>query len=187
MVLTLIGFLPTLFANAAEVPKRPKAVLETSKGKIVMELSSDKAPVTVANFISYAKAGYYDGTIFHRVIPGFMIQGGGFPPDMSRKPTNPPIKNEADNGLKNERGTVAMARTPDPDSASSQFFINLVNNGNLNHRGKTAEGWGYAVFGKVVEGMDAVDGIANVPTGTRGPFRDVPVDPVIIQKVEIVE
>ena len=185
MLFTMIGFLPTLFASAAEVPKRPQAVLETSKGKIVIELYSDKAPVTVKNFISYAKAGFYNGTVFHRVIPGFMIQGGGFPPDMGRKETNAPIKNEADNGLKNERGTVAMARTPDPHSATAQFFINLVNNEPLNHTGK--DNWGYAVFGKVVTGMEAVDSIAKVQTGTRGPHRDVPVEPVIIQKVEIVE
>ena len=188
----IIGFLPTLFASAtetsaAEGAKKVQAVMETTKGKIVLELFSDKAPVTVKNFIDYAKSGFYDGTVFHRVIPGFMIQGGGFPPDMGRKETKASIKNEADNGLKNERGTVAMARTPDPDSASSQFFINLVNNASLNHRGKTPDGWGYAVFGKVVEGMDVADSIAKVATGAKGPFRDVPIDPVIIQKVTIVE
>jgi cyclophilin family peptidyl-prolyl cis-trans isomerase len=183
MFLTLIGFLPTLFANAAEVQKHPQAVMETSKGKIVIELFPDKAPVTVQNFISYAKAGFYNGTVFHRVIPGFMIQGGGFTPDMSQKKTNPQIKNEADNGLKNDRGTIAMARTPDPDSATSQFFINVANNAPLNY--KDRNNWGYAVFGKVVEGMEVVDSIVNVQTGVRGPHRDVPVEPVTINKVEI--
>jgi cyclophilin family peptidyl-prolyl cis-trans isomerase len=164
---------------------KPRVLLETSKGKIVLELNAEKAPKTVKNFLDYVKAGQYNGTIFHRVIPGFMIQGGGFAPDMSQKPTRPPIKNEADNGLKNERGTIAMARTADPDSASSQFFINVADNSSLNHRSKTPDGWGYAVFGKVVEGMDVADAIVKVPTTTKGPYQNVPVQAVMIQKASV--
>jgi cyclophilin family peptidyl-prolyl cis-trans isomerase len=163
---------------------KQRVLLETSKGKIVLELNAEKAPKTVKNFLDYVKAGQYNGTIFHRVIPGFMIQGGGFAPDMSQKPTRPPIKNEADNGLKNERGTIAMARTADPDSASSQFFINVADNSSLNHRNKT-DGWGYAVFGKVVEGMDVADAIVKVPTTTKGPYQNVPVQAVVIQKASV--
>jgi cyclophilin family peptidyl-prolyl cis-trans isomerase len=164
---------------------KPRVLLETSKGKIVLELNAEKAPKTVKNFLDYVKAGHYNGTIFHRVIPGFMIQGGGFTPDMTQKPTRPTIKNEADNGLKNERGTIAMARTPDPDSASSQFFINVADNASLNHRSKTPAGWGYAVFGKVVEGMDVADAIVKVPTTTKGPYQNVPVQAVVIQKASV--
>ncbi|RJR44298.1 MAG: peptidyl-prolyl cis-trans isomerase [Desulfobacteraceae bacterium] len=180
----MAAFLPFFFAPAAEAaPQRPQVVMETSKGKIVLELYPEKAPRTVENFISYVKGGSYDATIFHRVIKGFMIQGGGFDPAMAGKPTKAPIQNEADNGLKNDRGTIAMARTNDPHSATAQFFINLVDNDFLNHKGKNPQGWGYAVFGKVTEGMDVVDSIANVKTGSKGPFADVPVEPVVIQKV----
>jgi peptidyl-prolyl cis-trans isomerase B (cyclophilin B) len=161
--------------------------MNTNKGTIVLELDAEKAPITVANFIQYAKDGFYDGTIFHRVIDGFMIQGGGMLPGMTEKQTNAPIKNEADNGLKNERGTIAMARTPDPDSASSQFFINVKDNSFLNYSAPTPDGWGYCVFGKVVEGMDVVDEIKGVATGSSGYHQDVPTEDVIIESVEVVE
>jgi len=155
-----------------------RVVLETSKGRIVIALDPGKAPQTVKNFLDYVKAGHYDNTIFHRVIPGFMIQGGGFDSGMRQKPTRSPIPNEADNGLLNSRGTLAMARTSDPNSASAQFFINVVDNTFLNFKSKTPQGWGYAVFGKVIEGMDVADVIAAVKTKAQ----DVPVEPVIIQK-----
>ena len=160
----------------------PKVILETSKGEIVLELYADKAPETVKNFLAYVDADFYNDTIFHRVIPDFMIQGGGFTADLQKKKTRAPIRNEADNGLSNQRGTIAMARTPDPHSASAQFFINSKNNDFLNHRGKTPQGWGYAVFGHVVEGMEVVDRISKVKTATRGRFRDVPAEPVIITR-----
>jgi peptidyl-prolyl cis-trans isomerase B (cyclophilin B) len=165
----------------------PRVVLSTDHGDIVVELDAVKAPVTSENFLSYVTAGHYDGTVFHRVIPGFMIQGGGFTADMEQKRTQAPITNEADNGLKNDRGTLAMARTPDPHSASSQFFINLKNNAFLDHTARTSQGWGYAVFGKVVEGMDVVDAIAAVETGTHGPHGDVPVVPVVVTKASVQE
>ena len=158
----------------------PKVDLDTSKGKIVLELNSEKAPQTVKNFLAYVDAGHYNGTIFHRVIPDFMIQGGGFSANMKQKRTQPPIRNEADNGLRNQRGTIAMARTQDPHSASAQFFINTKDNDFLNHKGKSLQGWGYAVFGRVVEGIGVVDAISNVKTGTRGMYRDVPTEPIII-------
>lgn len=161
--------------------------MNTNKGTIVLELNAEKAPVTVDNFIQYAKDGFYDGTIFHRVINGFMIQGGGMLPGMTEKETRAPIKNEADNGLTNDLGTIAMARTPDPDSASSQFFINVKDNDFLNYRAPTAEGWGYCVFGKVVDGMDVVDEIKGVATGSHGFHQDVPTEDVIIESVEVVE
>ena len=154
-------------------------------GNIDIELDFDKAPATAANFEQYAKDGFYNGTIFHRVIPGFMIQGGGMESGMKEKDTREPIANEADNGLKNARGTIAMARTSDPHSASAQFFINLVDNHFLNHTSKTTAGWGYAVFGKVVAGMDIVDKIATVKTGRSGMHRDVPLEEVVIEKTEI--
>ena len=165
----------------------PQVAIETSKGKIVLELYADRATQTVDNFLVYVKSGHYDDTIFHRVIPNFMIQGGGFTPDMNQKPTKKPITNEADNGLKNNRGTIAMARTQDPHSATAQFFINTADNDFLNHRGKDPRGWGYAVFGQVVGGMDVVDAISKVKTGTRGRFRDVPVEPVVILQVSVSE
>jgi peptidyl-prolyl cis-trans isomerase B (cyclophilin B) len=149
-------------------------------------LLPEKAPSTVKNFLSYVNAGFYDGTIFHRVIKGFMIQGGGFTPDMQIKSTQAPIKNEADNGLKNKRGTVAMARTSQPDSATSQFFINTVDYHFLDFRNKTSAGWGYCVFGKVVDGMDAVDAIEKLATGKKGMHRDVPTEPAIITKAAVI-
>ena len=175
-------------APKAQAPAaaNPRVLLETAKGKIVIELFADKAPKTAKNFLDYVKAGHYNGTIFHRVIPGFMIQGGGMTPDMKEKQTRPPIPNEADNGVLNQRGTLAMARTNDPNSATSQFFINVANNGFLNHRSKTADGWGYAVFGKVVEGMDVADAIVAVATTTKGPHQNVPREPIVIQKASVV-
>ena len=161
----------------------PQVVMETSKGEIVLTLYPEKAPLTVKNFLNYVDAGFYDGTVFHRVIPGFMLQGGGFSRDMQKKPTMAPVRNEADNGLKNDRGTVAMARTQDPHSASSQFFINTVDNAFLNYKGQTRAGWGYAVFGEVIKGMEVVDAISRLKTGTHGRFRDVPKTPVMIIKV----
>ena len=161
----------------------PQVVMETSKGDIVLELYPDKAPLTVKNFLDYIDAGFYSGTVFHRVIPGFMLQGGGFSRDMQKKSTLMPVKNEAFNGLKNDRGTIAMARTQDPHSASSQFFINTVDNAFLNYKSQTTAGWGYAVFGKVIKGMEVVDAISKVQTGTQGRFRDVPKTPVEIIKV----
>ena len=161
--------------------------LNTNKGTIVLELDAEKAPETVANFMQYAKDEFYNGTIFHRVIDGFMIQGGGMEPGMKEKPTRDNIKNEAENGLSNDRGTIAMARTPDPHSASSQFFINLKDNSFLNFTSADAQGFGYCVFGKVVEGMDVVDEIKNVATGSSGGHQDVPVEDVIIESVEIEE
>ena len=163
-----------------------KAVMETSLGTITLELNEDKAPETVRNFAEYVTSGHYDGTIFHRVIDGFMIQGGGFTKEMNQKPTRAPIRNEAMNGLKNDRGTIAMARTMIVDSATSQFFINLVDNDFLNFTSPTPQGFGYAVFGKVTDGMDVVDQIAKVKTGFSGPHQNVPEEPVVIKKVALV-
>ncbi|HUK12744.1 MAG TPA: peptidylprolyl isomerase [Thermoanaerobaculaceae bacterium] len=161
--------------------------LDTSKGAIVLELDAAKAPKTVANFVEYVKAGYYDGLIFHRVIKGFMAQGGGVTADYQSKPTRPPIVNEAGNGLKNQRGTIAMARTGEVNSATGQFFINLVDNAFLDHRDDSPAGFGYCVFGKVVKGMDVVDAIAAIPTGPGGPFgSDVPTQAVTITKASVV-
>ena len=167
--------------------KHPKVRLTTSKGVIELELDAEKAPKTVENFLHYVKKGQYDGVIFHRVIPGFMIQGGGMEPGMKERETDQTVENEADNGLKNEAGTIAMARTNDPQSASAQFFINTVDNAFLNHKSKDAMGWGYAVFGKVSKGMDVVKAIESVPTGNHGPFSDVPKEDVIIEKAEVIE
>ena len=163
----------------------PRVRLATSLGAIVIELDAARAPETVANFLAYVRAGHYDGTVFHRVIRGFMIQGGGFTAALERKPTRAPIQNEADNGLRNLAGTVAMARTSDPHSASAQFFINTVDNAGLDHSAKTMRGWGYAVFSRVVEGMDVVRRIEAVATGRRGPMGDVPNTPVVIEKAEV--
>ena len=159
--------------------------LHTNYGDIVLELNFDKAPKSAANFKQYAEDGFYNGTIFHRVISNFMIQGGGFSEEMSQKETRETIENEADNGLKNDTGTVAMARTMDPHSATAQFFINVADNDFLNHSGKTSQGWGYAVFGKVTSGMDVVEKIKSVKTGSAGGHQDVPVDAVIIEKVTV--
>jgi len=158
--------------------------MTTSKGDLLIELYADKAPQSVSNFLQYVESGFFDGLIFHRVIKGFMIQGGGFTADMAEKSNGAPIQNEADNGLTNDLGTLAMARTGDPHSATSQFFINLVDNGFLNHTGKNPQGWGYAVFGKVVEGLEVVTEIGDVATGQSGRFSDVPVEPVVIVKAE---
>ena len=163
--------------------------MTTNAGTIRIELDDAKAPASVENFLAYVRAGHYDGTVFHRVIKGFMIQGGGFEPGekMNQKPTKAPIDNEANNGLKNERGAIAMARTNDPHSATAQFFINTVDNDFLNHTSPTPQGWGYAVFGKVTEGMDVVDKIRSVRTGNRGFHQDVPMEDVIIESAEVIE
>ena len=160
--------------------------LSTNFGDITLELNAEKAPITVANFLQYVESGFYDGVIFHRVINDFMIQGGGFDVNMKQKPTKDEIKNEADNGLANDNYTVAMARTSIPDSASSQFFINIADNDFLNHTAPTSNGWGYCVFGKVVAGMDVVDKIKAVKTTTKAGHRDVPVEPVIIEKASVI-
>ncbi|BDD94716.1 peptidylprolyl isomerase [Pandoraea sp. XJJ-1] len=160
--------------------------LHTNHGVIRIELDADKAPKSVENFLNYVKNGFYDNTVFHRVINGFMIQGGGFEPGMKQKPTEAPIENEANNGLKNVKYTLAMARTNDPHSATAQFFINVSDNDFLNHSAPTPQGWGYAVFGKVVEGQDIVDQIKGVKTGSKGFHQDVPVDDVVIEKAVIV-
>ncbi|WP_233848541.1 peptidylprolyl isomerase [Paraburkholderia sp. HD33-4] len=160
--------------------------LHTNHGVIKLELNAEKAPKSVENFLNYVKAGHYDNTVFHRVIDGFMIQGGGFEPGMKQKPTAEPITNEANNGLKNENGSIAMARTNDPHSATAQFFINVNDNDFLNHSSPTPQGWGYAVFGKVVDGMDVVEKIRKVKTGSKGFHQDVPVDDVVIEKAVVV-
>ena len=163
-----------------------KVKLTTTLGEFTIQLNSEKAPVSSENFLTYVKQGFYDGTIFHRVIPGFMAQGGGFDAKFNQKQTLAPIKNEADNGLVNARGTVAMARTNDPNSATAQFFVNYKDNTFLNHTGKNASGWGYAVFAEVVEGMDVVDAMAKQATGSRGPYQDVPTVDIVITKAEVV-
>ncbi|MEN9501504.1 MAG: hypothetical protein RI964_789 [Pseudomonadota bacterium] len=166
----------------------PKILIETTKGNVTVELDAQAAPKTVENILAYVNSGFYNGTIFHRVIPGFMVQGGGMTADMREKADKrAPVQNEADNGLKNDRGTLAMARTMDPHSASSQFFINVADNNFLNFRSKTPQGWGYAVFGKVTEGMDVVDAIVSVKTGNKGMHQDVPVEAVVMNKVSVVQ
>lgn len=173
----------TLGASAQD---NPAVVLETTLGSITIELLPDAAPATVENFLQYAADGFFDGTVFHRVIPGFMIQGGGLQADLSEKATRPPIRNEADNGLSNTRGTVAMARTSVVDSATAQFFINTVDNGrSLDHRGTSPRDYGYAVFGRVTAGMDVVDAISGVATGRQGPHQNVPVEPVVIDSATV--
>ena len=166
---------------------QPIVKMETNKGLIIIELNSEKAPISTENFLNYVRDGFYEQTIFHRVIPNFMIQCGGFTPEMAQKKTRAEIKNEADNGLKNLRGTLAMARTQVVDSASSQFFINLADNDFLNHQGKNPNGYGYAVFGQVTEGMDVVDEIAKVSTGNNGHHQDVPTEAIVIESVSIEE
>jgi peptidylprolyl isomerase/peptidyl-prolyl cis-trans isomerase B (cyclophilin B) len=174
-------------APAPGQPANPRVLIETGKGNITVELFPGNAPISSENFLKHVNSGFYDGTIFHRVIPGFMIQGGGMLADMTEKPRGTPIQNEADNGLKNLRGTLAMARTGEPHSATSQFFINVADNYFLNHRGKSVEGWGYAVFGQVVGGMDVVDAIVAVPRGNVGPHGDVPLEPVVMKKVTVIK
>jgi peptidyl-prolyl cis-trans isomerase B (cyclophilin B) len=166
-------------------PDQTMITLHTTMGDITLELDAEKAPATVENFLGYAKDGFFDGTIFHRIIDNFMIQGGGMLADMSQKPTKAPVKNEADNGLKNTKGTIAMARTNDPHSATAQFFINVSDNDFLNHKSPTPQGWGYAVFGKVVSGMEVVEKMKAVKTGRRGYHDDVPVEAITIEKVTI--
>lgn len=170
----------------AALAANTQVLITTSQGDIEIELDNEKAPISAKNFIDYVNSGYYDGTIFHRVIPGFMIQGGGFEPTMVQKKTNAPIKNEANNGLKNDRGTLAMARTSVVDSATSQFFINLVDNDFLNYSGPSQSTYGYAVFGKVTKGMDIVDKIAGVATANSGRHQNVPVEPVIITSAKVI-
>lgn len=181
---------PPAKTQPAEKPKvsdtSPSVKFETSLGEIVVKLNPEKAPVTVENFLTYVKEGHYNGTIFHRVIPGFMAQGGGFDEGMRQKSTHAPIKIEADNGLKNTRGTIAMARTSDPNSATAQFFINYKDNDFLNYRAPNVQGWGYAVFGEVTSGMDVVDKMATIPTGNQGPMGDVPKTAIVIQKATVV-
>jgi len=168
-------------------PGNPVAVISTSMGDITVELFKDRAPVSVENFLRYVTEGFYPGTIFHRVVKGFVVQGGGYLPGMVEKPTHDPIQNEATNGLKNVRGTLAMARTQTLRSATSQFYINVSNNSALDHRGYTPSDFGYAVFGRVLSGMDVIDKIAATPTGTKGDHEDVPVTPVVINKVSVVK
>ena len=164
---------------------KTRVLIKTLLGDMTLELDADKAPATVANFVEYAQNGHYDGTIFHRVINNFMVQGGGFDTDMRQKGTNAPIQNEANNGLKNDRGTIAMARTMDPHSATAQFFINVSDNDFLNFSGENMQGWGYAVFGRVVEGEDVRDKIRGVPTGSQAGHQDVPTDPIVIESVTV--
>lgn len=182
LVLAAITLLPG-FTLANQI--NPMIILTTNKGDITIEMYANEAPVTVQNFLGYVESGFFDGLIFHRVINGFMIQGGGFTPEMQQKSTGDPIQNEADNGLKNETGTIAMARTGDPHSATAQFFINLENNDFLNHTAKNPQGWGYTVFGKVTEGMDVVKQIGSVSTGREGSYSDVPEEPVIIEQIRL--
>jgi cyclophilin family peptidyl-prolyl cis-trans isomerase len=187
LLATLASALLLLCATSV-LADNPKVRMETSKGPITIELYPDKSPKTVENFLVYVNEGFYDGTIFHRVIEDFMIQGGGFTEDMQKKPTHDPIQNEADNGLENERGTIAMARTGDPHSATAQFFINHKDNDFLNHSGKNPRGWGYTVFGKVTDGMEVVDEIAATPTGAKAPFpQDVPQTTILIEKVSRID
>ena len=161
--------------------------IATTVGHMTLGLDADNAPKTVENFLAYATSGFYDGTIFHRVINNFMIQGGGFTTDMEQKPTQAPVDNEANNGLKNERGTIAMARTQDPHSATAQFFINVQDNDFLNHTGENMQGWGYTVFGKVTQGEEVLDKIRSVQTGSQGGHQDVPTDPIIIESISVTE
>ena len=192
MLKSTLAAVAAVFALSAVSPAAlaakgdPHVLLTTSAGNIELELNSQKAPVSVKNFLDYVNSGFYNNTTFHRVIPGFMVQGGGFNEQMQQKQPNPPIKNEADNGLKNARYTVAMARTSDPHSATAQFFINVADNGFLNHTAPSMQGWGYAVFGKVVAGQDVVDKIAKVRTGRVGWYDDVPTEDVVIEKAEVI-
>jgi len=189
IMITILSGL-SLFCAAGAIAAEPAAgnpvvLMETSLGNVKLELFAKEAPISVKNFLGYVKSGFYDGVIFHRVIPGFMVQGGGFTPDLAQKQPGAPIKNEADNGLKNQTGTLAMARTAVVDSATAQFFINVADNVILNHRDKTPRGYGYAVFGRVVVGMDVVNRIAAVRTGTRNGFQDVPKTAVVIRSMKV--
>ncbi len=182
----LVPFVCAIGVGLVNAGEAPRVELQTNWGTIVLELDSKKSPETVANFLAYAREGFYDGTVFHRVIDGFMIQGGGYTPEWKQKQTKAPINNEAANGLKNTRGSVAMARTNDPHSATAQFFINVADNPFLNYREPTVSGWGYTVFGRVTQGMDVVDRIKAVPTGRSGPFpKDAPQQPVIIERASV--
>jgi peptidyl-prolyl cis-trans isomerase B (cyclophilin B) len=199
--LALVGMIPlvSLSAQAASpsnstqkqgvtsMSTSPRVKMSTNQGDFIISLNAEKAPKTVANFLEYVKDGFFDGTIFHRVIDGFMIQGGGFEPGMKQKPTKAPVENEANNGLKNNKYTLAMARTSDPHSATAQFFINVANNDFLNHTAPTAQGWGYAVFGEVVEGQDVIDKMKGVPTGNSGFHQNVPSNDVVITKAVVLE
>ena len=185
--LLLLALLSLVATGATAEGDAPRVVLETSKGTIVVEVYPDKTPKTVENFLAYVESGFYDGTIFHRVIPGFMIQGGGYTPDMRLKPTRAPIPNEADLGLPNDAGTIAMARKGDPHSATAQFYFNTVDNDYLNHTAKTPQGWGYTAFGRVVEGMEVVEAISAVPTTVKERMRNVPAEPVFIVKASRVK
>ncbi len=190
LILSILLCLSTMSSYAKE-NKMPdtqnKVILTTSLGKIIVQLNTGKAPVSSANFLTYVNEGFYNGTIFHRVIKGFMAQGGGFDTSFNQKSNHTPIKNEADNGLANKRGTLAMARTNDPNSATAQFFINYKDNTFLDHTSPTPSGWGYAVFGEVVEGMDIVDKMAEQPTGNRNGHQDVPKTDIVIEKAEVVK
>jgi peptidyl-prolyl cis-trans isomerase B (cyclophilin B) len=187
LALMLFSFTTLLFAKEHKMSEPTKVKLTTSLGAIVVQLNSEKAPISTKNFLTYVKEGFYNGTIFHRVIPDFMAQGGGFDTKFVQKDGHAEIQNEADNGLKNKRGTLAMARTNAPHSASSQFFINYKDNSFLDHTGKNASGWGYAVFAEVIEGMDVVDAMAKVPTSNRGGHGDVPKTDIVIEKAEVLE
>ena len=190
LILSMMLLLTTTLSFAKEnnmSDTQTKVKLTTSLGEIIIQLNTEKAPVSSANFLTYVNEGFYNGTIFHRVIPDFMAQGGGFDTSFNQKAVHAPIKNEADNGLTNRRGTLAMARTNDPNSATAQFFINLKDNSFLNHTSQTSSGWGYAVFGEVIEGMDVVDAMAKQATGNRGGHQDVPKTDIVIEKAEVVK
>ncbi len=189
LALFLFGMMQSSYSltNHPHQGKKTMVKLHTNHGTITLQLDAEKAPNTVKNFLDYVNAGFYENTIFHRVIDGFMIQGGGFEPGLKQKSVNAPIKNEADNGLSNEKYTIAMARTNDPHSATAQFFINVKDNSFLNHSAPNAQGWGYCVFGKVVEGMEVVDEIRKVKTGNQSGYSDVPKEDVIITKAEVIE
>jgi cyclophilin family peptidyl-prolyl cis-trans isomerase len=189
-IFSMMLFLTTTFSFATEnkmSDSSSKVKLTTSLGEIVIQLNPEKAPISSANFLTYVNEGFYNGTIFHRIIPGFMAQGGGFDTEFNQKAVHDPIKNEADNGLPNKRGTLAMARTNVPDSATAQFFINYKDNSFLNYSSPTASGWGYAVFGEVIEGMDIVDEMSKQPTGNRGGHQDVPKTNIVIEKAEVIK
>ena len=190
LMLSMMLFLTSTLSFATEnnmSDTQTKVKLTTSLGEIIIQLNTEKAPISSANFLTYVNEGFYNGTIFHRIIPDFMAQGGGFDTSFNQKAVHAPIKNEANNGLKNTRGTLAMARTNDPNSATAQFFINYKDNSFLNHTSPTSSGWGYAVFGEVIEGMDVVDAMAKQPTGNRGGHQDVPKTNIVIEKAEVVK